>query len=460
MRANKRFWVFALLAILFVISSILISSTDFAGSGDAGGDPERYAFYARPGNWSDWHGILLVVELTPLRSFLEWLAHTLKGSTTDHGITALVIWQVLSTVSFCVCVLLWTVRLWKKDPGYVWSLLIFSASFLIIDYYAYWNFKMYVDYNYMAWVIIGYTGLFYINSEKKWARIWAWLFFILAMIHVGFLRHNGAVLLPVFAFFLISELKPAFSLFKRTCWAGFACAAFYIGVSSILGAIPCKHTHVGSVMMREDLRIAALLENRMDEYPDLVTSTGDSPTGMYYALGQNVHTVLLISNHDEMQQHYIEQWKTNTKTMVAARLIEIAYFFTNGQAANVLRPYVEKHFPAVRNNPSAWQFEGYEEYGKAGRHGWERLVIYLIGITILAVLVIRYGRGMLKGGDDNMACKHVFRLLVIALTYMAGFIICTPSLDNRYHCMSIILSFYAFSVLLCHMGISNKSSQS
>lgn len=416
-------------------------------------DANRYASHIRSEIVSDWHSVLFVYEGIFIRRFLCLFLPEVKGTLV------LRVWWVISWAAILVCPLIWLKKGFSVSKKYLFQAPLFFLGVLFLYLHKYLWFRYYLDLYFFAVVIVTLTATLFLSDRRGWVRNIAAILILLGLIHMPAFRRNAVLLMPLITLFAMVKLWPSMRLGSKLGISVAFSAAVYLLSAAFVSLLPVhSHQWPATPMVVSDLKNAAILENRLQREVDFLKTCHleiydrreHYGRDASHTLGPETFTVDICPPNEEewkaLVEHYLQAWKENSKAMVFSRLVQSVQFVNNGKVPTPIQAVVEHIFPDIKKQEMTWCWMPWGAK-KQPQYGYVRWVTYTLVLLCLSFswFQLRKKRGA-KKEDEYM--QGMTMLALTGVVYVLSFFVVVPTPDNRYHTLSLFLSFWYLSAFL------------
>lgn len=376
---------------------------------------------------SNWHSSFFMYEGRLVRLIIEFLT----GRTLPGFYIITLLWHVSALIILaCFCVFYMNSVRSRQSILIQFSL---GVSLMISARYT----SVYLDFFFLSTLLIAILICNYIHRiEAKQIRIFLLIALTFLVINMVNYRKNAVLLAPIFFLF-------AYHPYWKTPYLKL-CALYVLYLFAMLPfatslLLPVKKAYPTNPMIESDLRIAAILRGEQGLMREKLKCCGFidtehpfqnslSPVCVGdYMTGSNIDQIALL-------RLYSEEWRSNAKTMLTAKAIQIIEFYMAGYLPGPIQQALLRTYPALRSNDEAMKF-----HRLGGRKLWPMRMVLLF--TLVWISVKTFNRGRKTNPQTN---PHLIWLVsTISVLYAASYLIVTPTPDLRYLTPSVVLGFPA-----------------
>ncbi len=390
---------------------------------------------------TNWHSSLFMYE----GIVLKWVLRHFVGVSVS-GVNVLYAFFWLFSILICSSMVILLLRLLSESRMWI----LFIPAFSALSCYGMRHIAIGLDYYFLSflWCEIIVILLHY-HTKVEWKKTVYACLMLLVLFHLVSYRRNAILYVPVVMGYLMwtsSYVSHFLKWHKILIWGVSVVLFSLLSIKFVDYVLPVYEKHPLIPMMESDVRIASILrgEESVLWQMNLVGQKGRADAeGVMCAYWVGMRPGV---EWDYFKDVYIEEWRKNYDTMVAACIIQRVHFYLGDYGRSWIRSVIENRYPAVKNNNKAWNnlFPGM--WGK--RFIANRIVLALTPLVVWMACMLRRRKLV-----TSYAGLFVIVSGLLSIIYASSFCIVTPTPNARYLTPSIMLSLLSMFVLLVAMGI-------
>ncbi|MGN0811580.1 MAG: hypothetical protein ACI4PY_08790 [Akkermansia muciniphila] len=376
---------------------------------------------------SNWHSSFFMYEGRVVSQILQFLVgHSISGFDI---VTFL--WYV-SALVILVCFCVFYINSVRASQS-IFVQFALGLSLMTAAHYT----SVYLDFFFLSTLLITFLICYYMHEIKgRWIRVSLLITIAFLVINMVNYRKNAILLAPVFFLYAYHQYWKMRCLKLFTLYVLYLIAMIPFAISLFL---PVKKAYPTNPMIESDLRIAAILRGEQELMRNKLKYCGFTDTEHPfrnslspicvgdYMTGHNIDQSALL-------RLYSEEWKSNTKTMLTAKVIQIIEFYAAGYLPSPVQNALLSIYPALKNNNDAMKF-----HRQGGRKLWHMRMLLLFTLSWISVKTFSDIRKVRNQTQSNL----VWLVSTISVLYAASYLIVTPTPDMRYLTPSVVLGFPA-----------------
>lgn len=381
---------------------------------------------------SNWHSALFMYEGRALRIALDcFTADPLSGVRVFT-----IIWYTSWFLFILNFITIYIATIRKQLPLYV------CASIPIAAITAPFMFPATLDCIFLTVLLFSLTIIITYPALRTKISKYSALFILLVLLfHLVSYRKNAVLLIPIFSIVLMECLRKKILVSISEC--------IIVGLSGIAVIFSCtlsfslffpvKKMYPTLPMLESDLRIAAILRGEQATMRQELSKIGyhaDHPLkdslSAYYAGGE--------VDKEQLNKIYYREWREHTTSMLAAKLIQIAEFYTGGRLPDFIQNALRARYSALKENDKAMNF----------LLSWKkpywitRMLILSMCFFITFRLSVKKAKGLFRSRTEEIC----WLAASIATVYAVSYIIVTPTADVRYLAPSVVVGFPSIALYI------------
>lgn len=454
---NSNVKVFSFLLIFVAACSLVIARYGVpcmvTGSGFCADAQLMYAKAIDSEMVTDWHSSFCMYEAILLKRILDWF----------FDANAFYAMSILFYASYCCFIgslCAWFYMAYKKGMSIIIPAIFSLLAITCLCRYCSFS----LDFAFVGCASLSITliALYrFLTLGRIW-RILLVLLILLTFVHIVALRRNAVFIIPFLSYAMVTYHHHI--LVKRIQRFAVACAiaflAYFFATSFVALVLPVKTSHPMCVMMASEMRMVAILNGEVNkqgnEYVraqrNQYSLIQDSECGgdmivlyQWYAK-PDAFDVDQTERWNKLKRLYVDGWINQPCDYLIARGISISQFLYGAQTPPLVKRAIEKIYPAVRENKSAWEY-------KEGRSWVTPLkAIYHLGIICAAVVSALCVWSRARRARRLNPIEVIVALTGgISILYLLSFFVVTPSPDRRYIAPSVSLAYISFAFFLEQM---------
>lgn len=435
-----------LFLFITIITFVLLCTPYFPEPSGAGMSADAVGGYTKcieTGVVSNWHSALFVYECIGIKNFIYFLT----GNKLTGPEVIYVVWVVLS-----VCMVVFTTILGCRiaEQNY-WKALMFLCCVFVFTKVFPDLYPIGLDYFFLCllWcfvvLLVEYTCS---NSNRR--KYCFLLPVVILLFHLVSYRKNSILLAPLAIGYLLYKMdwfKSQKSITKFMAWSGIVLVFVALAMTWESAILNIKKTHPTTPMMESEVRIAAVLRGEQDAFR---RHGYHSNNKVSYSVNNMIAEKAITAfwfiprfktNQEWLQYRsiYINEWKVNAETMLAAWIIQRIQFYSGGHNFPFLKNAVEKRYPIIKENKHAWETPGPLVHDSPLKR------IFWLCFTPICFLIALYT--WKKRIIDSVAGVVTALCSSSSFLYSISYIIVVPTSDARYLAPSYMLALFSVSML-------------
>lgn len=281
--------------------------------------------------------------------------------------------------------------------------------------------------------------------KSKGQRTLAWIIIAIALFHTVNFRKNAILLVPfvTFTYTYVTTFTKKVCLASLLKWVLITAAFSLAALKVVAWTLPVIHRQPVIPMLSSDLRIAAVLRGEQAQFKTAILQSGGSEKKLNHPYKDSLTaywgTELMSAKGRELIPHaygfYLNHWIHYPGSMFTARLIQVAEFYCGGSLPWG-QTVIEQLYPAVQNNPKAWQFLMRQPPHVIVM----RAAVLLAGVILVGGIMFRKRAGAFYTQPWDTA---LILTCVPALIYAGSFSLIPPTADARYLAPSFFIIWNA-----------------
>lgn len=303
-----------------------------------------------------------------------------------------------------------------------------------------------LDFFFFVHITVLCITLAYIPTiKKKRRRVLAWIIIAVTLFHAINFRKNAFLLVPfvTYVYTYITSIAKKDILSSLCKWVLVTTIFSLISLKFVAWTLPVIHQHPVIPILSSDLRIAAVLRGEQAQFKTAILQSGGSEKKLNHPYKDSLTaywgTELMSAKGRELIPHaygfYLNHWIHYPGSMFTAHLIQVAEFYCGGSLPWG-QTVIEQLYPAVQDNPKAWQFLMRQPPHVIVM----RAAVLLTGVILVGGIMFRKRAGAFYTQPWDTA---LILTCVPALIYAGSFSLIPPTADARYLAPSFFIIWNA-----------------